>query len=250
MIIDKDKRFMFIHNPRTSGTSIRRALASEIEQEQDKIELVKLLYRDAVKAQKPTGTGSEIDWKHASLDILPDSFADGYSYVFVTVRNPYIRLLSYYLRFHQDVESNIYNGFKKYIDNTYSRHKEGDIQLLPRLKQAHWYNHPSIDEVVKCEDIDLDKWKLILQKCSLDPNIERKKGVCQSLYWKRPDAHSTFPLPSHLSFRTPLLLPAIGYPIKSDDYMRVYDDQMREKVYEMCQEDMERFNYQFEEKWK
>lgn len=236
MIIDKDKRFLFIHNPRTSGTSIRRALLqvnSWSPNDKEKMIEIQSFYEKAIASNAPVGIEAERDWKHITLDMLPVGFSEGYSYVFVTVRNPFARLLSCYLRWHQELKSpNIYTGFKEYIDTTYLKYKEGCIQMRPRLEQSHWYEHSSIHEIIKCEDITEEKWAFILHKCSVDEKVERRKGVCQSVFWHRPWSDG-----EHFNRFT---------RVSSNEYKKVYDNNMREKVEEMCSNDLKMFDYKFE----
>ena len=87
MIIDKDKRFIFVHNPRTGGTSIRKV----IEEYQDH-EIYKKVDDALSETNFKNVIFSHID--HCSADLVPNM--QDYSYVFTCVRNPFSRTYSYY----------------------------------------------------------------------------------------------------------------------------------------------------------
>lgn len=90
MIISDTKEFIFIHNPKTAGTSIRRALL-RFDGRQD----FYWLYHQSA------ALGRELDKAHMALDDFRIEFPKDYElvskyFVFMFVRNPYDRMVSSY----------------------------------------------------------------------------------------------------------------------------------------------------------
>ena len=97
MIISEGRQFIFVHAPKTGGTSLSLALEAKAMKDDiligDTPKAVRR--RKRVKALKTPGRL----WKHSTLadleDIIPSEARSGFK-VFTLVRNPWARMVSYY----------------------------------------------------------------------------------------------------------------------------------------------------------
>lgn len=106
MLISDSHRFVFIHNPKCGGTTVRTALApfdtnSDFFWHKMKIE------------------GIEIDKAHIPLTILRDHFGEVYGkigryFTFALVRDPYARVVSAFNENHKDLYSKYAKGSLKW----------------------------------------------------------------------------------------------------------------------------------------
>ena len=93
MIISRKRSYVFVHIPKTGGTSM--ALALEQRAAADDI-----LIGDTPKAQRRRKRQQSLDapgrlWKHSTLRDAAGLYGDD-AFVFTLVRNPWDRLVSYY----------------------------------------------------------------------------------------------------------------------------------------------------------
>ena len=185
MIIDKDKRFIFVHNPRTGGTSIKKVLSKY--QDEDLIQKV----RDFVKEET---NFNHILYSHEnhinlSLKFFTSDFLKDYKYIFTCVRNPFSRTYSYY--------NKLIGSAKKSIDFNNNPFGVTCIEELPSFET--WINDSALHfrgappgrwgalhlfpynfwlagahGVYRLEDLSSEKvWNDLLHNCGIKEKISR-----------------------------------------------------------------------------
>lgn len=97
MIISPGRRYIFVHIPKTGGTSMARALEARAQADD-------ILIGDTPKARRRRGRLKALNargrlWKHSTLAdidgvLSPDEIAA--QFTFTIVRNPWDRMVSYY----------------------------------------------------------------------------------------------------------------------------------------------------------
>jgi len=214
MIISTGRKYVFVHIPKTGGTSL--ALALEARAMRDDIML-----GDTPKARKRRGRVKDAKtrgrlWKHSTLadidgllpdGVLPDLFA------FTLVRNPWDRLVSYY----------------------------------------HWlreqsFGHPSIR---LAQTVGFSAFALHAQtrdafkRSPASAYMRRVDGVeqCNAFIRLEHFTDDAAPLIAHLGF--PLDLPHENRSARDADYQSFYTEAAAAAVAEYCAEDIARFGYRF-----
>ena len=222
MIIDKDKRFVFVHNPRTGGTSVRKV----IEKYQDyglhskiRLDLMETNFKD-IKF-------SHAD--HCSADLMPN--IQDYGYVFTCVRNPFSRTYSYYQKLSKGagIESRKIGyenlseligadvpTFEDIVDEMYDMwsspnpaYRYGSMLVYP---YDFWTD--GVDTVIRFEDLhDIDTWSQLMHKCGIDNNAPRphENRACTDPF----------------------------------DYRAHYTDSMKKKIHRIFQKEIETYGYEF-----
>ena len=215
MILSRGRRYLFIHIPKTGGTSL--ALALEGRAMKDDIML-----GDTPKARNRRGKVKGIKtlgrlWKHStvadldglvSLDELDDLF------LFTLVRNPWARVVSYY----------------------------------------HWlrrqeFDHPAV-RIAKAHDFSpFLHHKLIQESFRASPArhyMTDARGVERPTLYLRLEhfAEDAEPLFDHLGFD--LTLPQENVTGTGRDYRRFYNEFDSNLVADCCAEDIDRFGYRFD----
>ncbi len=213
MIISPGRAYIFVHIPKTGGTSLSAALEGRAMRGD-------ILIGDTPKALRRRGRLKGLRakgplWKHASLDdiegVMPPEWMDR-AFVFTIVRNPWDRLVSYYhwLRVqsfdHPAVRAAHGHGFADFLALP---EMQASIRAFPygRYFQA------------KGQD-----------RCCLFIRLERF-------------AEDAVPLWDHLGFQ--LALPHLNASARSADYAEYYDAGTRRLVESLCGEDIDRFGYRF-----
>ena len=214
MIISRGRKYIFVHIPKTGGTSM--ALALEDRAMKDDIML-----GDTPKARKRRHRAKDAAsrgrlWKHSTLadidglvtlDELPDLFC------FTMVRNPWDRVVSYY----------------------------------------HWlrgqgFDHPAVD---LAKSAPFDRFltdmgtQAALRSWPAAAYMRDAKGVerCSAYIRLEHFAPDTAPLAAHLGFA--LSLPVTNQSERQSDYQSYYTAQTRNIIAECCAEDIARFGYSF-----
>ncbi len=214
MIISRGRRYIFVHIPKTGGTSM--ALALEGRAMKDDIML-----GDTPKAVKRRRRLKGVQargrlWKHATLAdidglITPDEARE--LFTFTLVRNPWDRVLSYYswLRgqsfAHHAVQIAKACDFAGFLRN-------------PRIA-ASLEGHPYASYLVDAGGVE--RADLFIRLEHLERDIA--------------------PLEAHLGFALEL-----GHANRSQraaDYRMEYGDREREIVAQLCARDIARFGYTF-----
>lgn len=214
MIISPGREFIFVHIPKTGGTSM--ALALEDRAHRDDI-----LIGDTPKAQKRKGrlkglTAKGRLWKHSTLadieGVLPPD-AMSQMFVFTLVRNPWDRMVSYYhwLREqnfdHPAVALAKSTGFEDFVLADATRASFLAAPYASYVTDAQ--GHERANAFVRLETLEQD----------LIP-------VCE-----------------HLGFA--LTLPHANPSSRPEDYRNAYTDKSAEAVAEMCADDIARFGYHY-----
>ena len=234
MIIDKDKRFIFVHNPRTGGTSIRKV----IEEYQDH-EIYKKVDDALSETNFKNVSFSHTD--HCSADLVPN--IQDYGYVFTCVRNPFSRTYSYYQKISTaaDIESRKlgYANFSDMIKGTpaHALHAAagGDPPTFDAIvgemydmwsspNPAYRYDSMLVypydfwtdgaAEVIRFEDLqNIDTWNQLIHKCGIDDNVPRphENRACQDPF----------------------------------EYRDHYTDSMKKKIHRIFQKEIETYGYEF-----
>ena len=219
MIIDKNKRFIFIHNPRTGGTSIRKSL--EDYQDHEKHEEMQKYF--------PTTQFSRITYSHVDhigLHVLSEVLdIEQYGYVFTCVRNPFSRIYSYYKNLiNESVINDVsqlgsYDTYLPSFANTvrdiYAATKTREYNLMS-LPYDYWTR--GVSEVIRFEDLsNVETWNNLMLECGLG------------------SPHYNIPQRPHEN----------DSKSKFQEYRRYYTDDTRKMVHEIFQKDIETYGYKF-----
>jgi len=214
MILSTGRKYVFIHIPKTGGTSL--ALALEARAMKDDVMLGDTPKarnrRHRVKAMRTTGRL----WKHSTLadidGLVPDDVLDGL-FAFTLVRNPWDRAVSYYHWLqtrgfdHEAVRLAQSLDFDAFISH-------------PRTLAAY-RNTPAAHYMTRADG---------REQCAAYIRIENF-------------AENAAPLIAHLGF--PLDLPVANTSERRADYRHYYTDQTADLLAQNCAPDIARFGYSF-----
>ena len=215
MIISPARKFIFVHIPKTGGTSL--ALALEGRAHRDDI-----LIGDTPKAIKRKGRVKTLTakgrlWKHSTLADLDGAYTPAVldeMFIFTLVRNPWDRIVSYYHWLRQQ-------GFDHAAVTLAKAVSFEDFVLHPDT-HASLRAFPAARYVTDAAGRDL---------CSAYVRLEHL-------------ADDLAPVEAHLGF--PLTLPHANMSERPRDYRNAYSDRSAQAVAEMCAEDIARFGYRFD----
>lgn len=213
MIISPGRRFIFIHIPKTGGTSMALAL-------EDRAQADDILIGDTPKAVRRRQRLKKLEapgrlWKHARLsDIdgmegLPDD-----PFIFTMVRNPWDRMVSLYY-----------------------------------WSRAQTFDHPLIQAAITLEFNDFISTNTLEMACRRDATqlyVTDAKGQMRCDAFVRLEHLDTdlTPVEAHLGFRVSLpRANASERPATAE----VYTEEMRQRVADLFAADIARFGYTFPE---
>ncbi|MBW4710395.1 sulfotransferase family protein [Roseobacter sp. YSTF-M11] len=217
MIISPGRRYIFVHIPKTGGTSLAMALEERAMKDD-------LLIGDTPKARRRRRRLIGVQsrgrlWKHSTLaDIEGVVSSDALSgmLVFTLVRNPWDRMVSYY----------------------------------------HWlkdqaFHHPSVvtAKAVCFKDFLRDRdVQMSLRRSPASSYLRDATGVARCTCFIRLEAfrQDIAPVEDHLGFS--LSMPHLNRSDRNTDYKRYYDGPTRDLVADVCAEDIARFGYRYDPK--
>ncbi|MEP4198600.1 MAG: sulfotransferase family 2 domain-containing protein [Aliishimia sp.] len=215
MILSRGRRYLFIHIPKTGGTSM--ALALEARAMKDD-----LMLGDTPKAMQRRHRLKSVQsrgrlWKHATmadidglvgLDELPDLFC------FTLVRNPWERTASYYhwLR-SQSFEHNSVRLAKTLTFDAFVQHPK-TLSSLKASPAAGYMTDASGQE-----------------RCDLYIRLEHL-------------AHDIAALEAHLGFS--LQIPKVNASEKPARWQSLFSNESVDALSKVCANDIQRFGYRFE----
>lgn len=214
MIISPGRGYIFVHIPKTGGTSMALALESRAHRDD-------ILIGDTPKAIKRRGrlrglTAKGRLWKHATLADIDGVLTPaeiGQMLCFCLVRNPWDRMVSYY-----------------------------------HWLQVQSFDHPAV-KLAKALEFDAfvahDFTRATLQAWPYARYMQDATGRrVDALYLRLEHLQQDMaPLAEHLGFAPEL--PHINRSDRSADYRAYYTDQTRAIVAQICAEDIARFGYSF-----
>ncbi|MCE0505135.1 sulfotransferase family protein [Roseivivax sp. GX 12232] len=216
MIISPGRGYLFVHIPKTGGTSL--ALALEARAHRDDI-----LIGDTPKARarrkrlKTLGPAAGRVWKHASLrdvaGLLPEAALAPLKVV-TLVRNPWDRMVSYY----------------------------------------HWlqdqsFDHPAVRRAKALSFADFladPATGAALRAAPYGSYVTRPDGEeAETLFLRLEYLQTDLPaFEALLGFR--LALPHANRSARAEDWRGYYDAETRARVADLCAPDIARFGYRFE----
>ena len=214
MIISRGRRYIFVHIPKTGGTSL--AVALEARAMKDDI-----LIGDTPKARQRRGrleglTARGRVWKHMSLaDAEGIVSADEMAAFFVVtlVRNPWDRMVSYY-----------------------------------HWLRAQSFDHPAVRLAQASEFsgfLRAEATAESLRASSYESYVAGPDGgtLCNAFVRLEHLGEDLAPLEAHLGFR--LEVPHLNRSERPRDYREAYADIDAARVAEICAADIARFGYAF-----
>lgn len=214
MIISPARKFIFVHIPKTGGTSL--ALALEARAHRDDI-----LIGDTPKAIKRRGRVKKLSakgrlWKHSTLadldGVLSPSDLDG-MFISTLVRNPWDRVVSYYHWLRAQNFDHAAVGLAK-------THDFSGFVLHPDT-QASLRTNPYTRYVTDATGVERAATFVRLE--ALDTDLA--------------------PVEQHLGFK--LTLPQVNRSDRPKDYRLAYTDQTAEIIARVCADDIAQFGYHF-----
>lgn len=213
MIISPGRKYIFVHIPKTGGTSLAAALEDRAMADDILIgDTPKAVKRRArVKALQDRASGRL--WKHSTLRDIDGLFdLDGFRVV-TLVRNPWDRLVSYYhwLR-EQSFDHAAVRAAKEMAFEAFLRDpiQAGSIEAHPATSYA-----------------------------------TDKKGKMRCDWFLRLEhlADDLTEFEAHLGFK--LEVGHLNRSARDRDYRSYYDDGLRDHVARIARADIERFDYEF-----
>ena len=215
MILSRGRRYIFVHAPKTGGTSL--ALALEARAMADDVML-----GDTPKAVKRRHRVKDVEasgrlWKHSMLTdlygLVGQEEIEAF-FVFTLVRNPWDRMVSYY----------------------------------------HWlrdqrFDHPAVTHARSQDFAGFLRQPEVTDSLRAQPfgrYVVDAGGVDRANLYIRLEhlAEDLAPLEAHLGFRLGDI-PRVNLSNRDRDWRRYYGDSEAEIVRELCETDIKRFGYVF-----
>ncbi|PRY94513.1 sulfotransferase family protein [Hasllibacter halocynthiae] len=213
MHISPGRNFIFVHIPKTGGTSMSLAL-------EDRAQAADILIGDTPKARRRAGRHRGVPaagrlWKHSTLRDVPglvdQRFVDG-AFVFTLIRNPWDRLLSWHAWLGRQ-------SFDHPAVASAKTRTLGDFLREPSIRAMVAANPPSAYVTTARGE----------ERCAAYVRLEHYP-------------QDVAPIAEHLGF-----VPEMPHANRSHHPVRqdAYDDATRALVETLCPEEIGRFGYRF-----
>ncbi|MEL7258181.1 MAG: sulfotransferase family 2 domain-containing protein [Pseudomonadota bacterium] len=214
MIISPGRRYIFVHIPKTGGTSLAHALEARAKKDD-------ILIGDTEKARrrrrrvKRLQAGGRL-WKHSTLAdiagvVSEEEIADWFC--FTLVRNPWDRMVSYYHWLQNQSFDHPAVGLAKSLSFS-------EFLREPHILDAFASNHAATYMTTSRGEHRAD---LYIRLEHFEQDVE--------------------PLWSHLGFR--LEMPHLNRSNRKSDYRNLYSGADAEQLAALCSKDIEQFGYTF-----
>lgn len=206
MIISPGRNYIFVHIPKTGGTSLAAALETRAMKDD-------ILIGDTPKAQKRKARLTALKakgrlWKHSTLDDIEGVIDPAGMFVFTLVRNPWDRMVSYY------------SWLKKQS-----------------------FDHPAVHLAQRCDFSGF--LNAPHTRASLGVNPYGRYVNDQGFFFRIEQLDEDLkPLWEHLGFS--LTIPHLNQSNRSQDYRSYYSDADAEFVGQLFAKDIARSGYQFD----
>ncbi|MCL6284062.1 sulfotransferase family protein [Ruegeria sp. 2012CJ41-6] len=215
MIISRGRSYIFVHIPKTGGTSLALALESRAKKDD-------ILIGDTPKARRRRHRQQSLPargrlWKHATLrdidGVVSDDELEDF-FVFTLVRNPWDRAVSYYhwLREQRFDHPTV----------TLAKRLQFEAFVLHSDTLAAFRSHPYTSYMRDAAGVD---------RSNLYIRIEHFEADATALW-------------QHLGFE--VVMPHVNRSERLADYRRYYSPPMIDAIAKVCAVDIHKFNYRFE----
>jgi len=215
MILSTGRSYVFIHIPKTGGTSLALALESRAMKDD-------IMLGDTPKARRRRHRVKGIKtrgrlWKHSTLadidGLVPGHVLNGL-FAFTLVRNPWDRMVSYY-----------------------------------HWLQQQGFDHPSVRLAKSIEFADFVTHRQTRATFRRSPAASYMRGAdgtehCDAYIRIEDFTNDAAPLVAHLGFEP--VLTVENQSNRDRDYRSYYTSSAAEAVAESCDQDITRFGYRFD----
>jgi hypothetical protein len=220
MIVSRERRFVFVHIPKTGGTALARALETDAPESDILIGDTPEARRrkGALRGGRGSGRGAHRLRKHARLSDLPGLVSEQELralFVFTLVRNPWDRAVSYYHWLREQ------------------RFDHPAVALAQRVGFADFLAHPQT--------------RIGFRAAPYAAHVRLPSGEerCDAFVRLEVFAADIAPVERHLG--TLLRLPErVNASQRARDWRSYYDARTAALVAEDCAEDIARFGYGFD----
>jgi len=216
VIISRGRKYIFVHAPKTGGTSLQYALETRAMKDD-------ILIGNTPKAQNRRRRQAHLQelaagrlWKHSTLrdirGVVTDAELDEL-FIFMLVRNPWDRYVSYY----------------HWLQEQEFEHKA--VQLATDLSFSEFLNHPAMQGAITKSPYSIytrDHWGQ--DRCSLAIRLEHLEADVTALE-------------SHLGFK--LDIPHLNPSRRDADWRSYYSEKDARLLSKLCAEDIARFGYAY-----
>lgn len=182
-MISSEKKFLFIHVPKTAGNSIQSILKDYSE---DKI-VVKEDYQDGVERFEIINEEYKVT-KHSSLShykqrLDKETYCDLFK--FATIRNPWDMMISHYFSFHSGVKQWNRKNFTELVNKVkplryYITERNIFSDLLDKIITKKTLSKKKLDAdidfIIKFENLD-DDFKLVCEKIGIAYKLLPKRNI-------------------------------------------------------------------------